>query len=53
MFSLNRITSPRPDPLLSPAIIDANEMFPDKYNSVKRTDDAQFGIRPIKLAIIG
>ena len=47
LFILNNTINPIPAPVQSPDIIEPNEMLPAMYNSVKSTEDAQLGIKPI------
>ena len=49
LFVLNNTNIPIPAPVKSPDIKDANEIALLKNNSVSITDEAQFGISPIKL----
>ena len=44
---------PTPAPVESPAIIDPRLILPSINSFVSSTDDAQFGISPIMLAING
>ena len=50
-FTLNSTSNPTPAFTSNPPIIIGNENIFDKYSSVKATDDAQFGISPIRHAI--
>ena len=49
LFDLNNIIIATPLPVSNPAIVDDSDSMLFKYNSVITTDDAQFGINPIKL----
>ena len=53
LFVLNKIISPTPAPVKSPAISEAPLIMFCIYKFVIITDAAQFGIKPIKLEIAG
>ena len=53
LFTLNNTNIPIPDPTSNPPITDPNEITSSKYNCVKITEPAQFGINPISPAITG
>ena len=53
LFTSNSTINPAPAPEQRPAMIEAKEMTPFKYNSVNKTDTAQFGIRPSNAAMNG
>ena len=53
LFILNNTTIPIPAPVSNPDIIEAKLTVPSIYNSVSSTDEAQLGIKPIKLVING
>ena len=53
LFVLNNTASPTPAPTNSPAIIVPTDIIFSKYICVIITDEAQFGIKPIKPDIIG
>ena len=53
LFCLNNTNKPKPDPDNNPAIQLPNGIMFLIYNSVITTLDAQFGIKPMILDIIG
>ena len=53
LFCLNKINKPSPEPDNKPAIQLPNGIISLIYNSVITTLDAQFGIKPMILEIIG
>ena len=53
LFVLNNTNKPTPAPVNNPAISDAILITFSIYKLVIITDAAQFGIKPIKLEIIG
>ena len=53
LFTLNKIKIPIPEFTNKPAIIPPTLMIFPRYNCVNMTEEAQFGIKPIKLVIKG
>ena len=53
LFVLNSIILPTPAPVESPAIIEPRLILPSINSFVSSTDEAQFGMSPIILAING
>ena len=47
LYSLNKTIMPRPEFTNKPAKRAPNDNVPDRYNSVIKTLEAQFGIKPI------